>query len=444
MRNDDVGTRTGDTIGGAARAARSVGVRRLAKEGLVVGAGQALVVAGRFATLWWLTRLLDPMAFGEVALIQGVAALGFGVLCGSLLQAGLRFHAEAANDGNEQGLRALLRPLVMRSAWITTGVLAAGSVVFKLTSSSTVSPLALAAGFLVIVPDAVRWYEMMVLNATRRQSAYVAWNVADALARPLGVGAAISLFGRSPAAALAGFCVAAVAVNRVCARLLVSDRSDGEGAATPPETRKRILRFAAPLVPLAIMSWIVGLADRYVLAVTAGAGAAGLYAAVYGVGSQGFLALGTVGLTVFRPLYFTAVDAQDARRGRRVLGAWLAAMTGGSVAGIAALVLFGRPLARICLGPEFQSGASLLPWIGAAYALQTLQTVFEVLLYAKHRTAPLLRVQLAGAVTALMLYTVLIPRYGAFGAVLATMGSFAVSCVLAAAFGGLVGALRRV
>ncbi|MEQ1898965.1 MAG: hypothetical protein ABL971_16480 [Vicinamibacterales bacterium] len=144
-------------------------MRRLAKEGLVVGAGQALVVAGRFATLWWLTRLLDPRAFGEVALIQGVAALGFGVLCGSLLQAGLRFHAEAANNGNEQGLRALLRPLVMRSAWITTGVLAAGSVVFKLASSSTVSPLALPAGLLVIVPDAVRWYEMMVLRAARRQ-----------------------------------------------------------------------------------------------------------------------------------------------------------------------------------------------------------------------------------------------------------------------------------
>lgn len=139
-----------------------------------------------------------------------------------------------------------------------------------------------------------------------------------------------------------------MAVNGVCARLLVSDRIEGEGAATPAETRKRILRFAAPLMPLAIMSWVVGLADRYVLAATAGAGAAGLYAAVYGVGSQGFLALSTVGLTVFRPLYFTAVDAQDARRGRRVLGAWLAAITGGSVAGIAALVLFGRPLARIC------------------------------------------------------------------------------------------------
>src|SRR6185436_19390180 len=166
--------------------------------------------------------------------------------------------------------------------------------------------------------------------------------------------------------------------------------------------------------------WIVGLADRYVLAITAGTAAVGVYSAVYGIGSQGFLALGTVGLTVYRPLYFGAVDAHDQRRGRRVLGLWLVTILGGSLAGVAALYALGGPLARIGLGAAFQSGAPLLPWIGAAYALQCLQTVFEVLFYAKHKTASLLSVQIAGAATALVLYAILIPRYGAFGAVLAT------------------------
>ncbi len=418
-------------------------MKRLAQEGLIVGVGQGLVVLGRFATLWWLTRLLDRGAFGEVALIQGVAALGFGVLCGSLFQAALRFHATAATDGREQELMSFMRPLVMRSAWITTGVLVTGVLIWKVASGSAVSPWALLAGLVVIVPDASRTYELTAFNATRRQSAYVVWNVADALARPLGAAAAISLFGRSSFSALGGFFVSAVLVNQVCSRLLVSAQPDGESESMSLETRKRIIQFAAPLMALALMSWIVGVADRYVLAGTGGTAAAGLYSAVYGLGSQGFLSLGLVGLTVFRPLYFAAVDARDARRGRRVLGLWLAAMASGSAVGIAVLVVFGRPLARLCLGPDFQSGAPLLPWIGAAYAFQTLQTVFEVLLYAKHRTAPLLNVQIAGAITAVVLYAVLIPRYGAFGAVLATMGSFAVSCALAATLGDLWGALRR-
>jgi PST family polysaccharide transporter len=417
-------------------------LRRLAKEGLVVGGGQILVMFGRFATLWWLTRILEPDAFGWVALIQGVAALGLSVLCGSLLQAGLRFHAEALNEGREGSLRRLLHSLVMRSAWLTAGALIAGAFVWKLATGSTVSPWALIFGLVSVVPDAFRMYELNALNAVRRQAAYVSWNVADALARPLGAAAAMAVAGATPAVVLAGILTAAVVVNEICIRAIGSGEPDGSGVE-PPETRKRILRFAAPLMPWAVLAWIVGLADRYVLGATAGTGAVGVYSAAYGLGSQGFLAVGLVGLTVFRPLYFSATDARDPVRSRRILGLWLAAMICGSVGGIAALVLLGGPLARFCLGPAFQSGASLLPWIGAAYTLQTLQTVFEVLLYAKHETGSLLRVQIAGASTALVLYVLLIPRYGAFGAVVATMGSFAVSSTLAAYLGDVVGALRR-
>ena len=416
-------------------------MRRVAKEGLIVGAGQALGIFGRFATLWWLTRILEPGAFWEVALIQGVAALGYGVLCGALLQAGLRFHAEALNDGHEHSLRRLLRPLVMRSAWITFGVLAAGMLVWKLAIGSAVSPWALVFGLLVVVPDAARMYEVNALNAVRRQSASVSWNAADALARPIGAAVAVAIAGATAPVVLVGFLVAAVLVNVVGVRAIGLSTSESAGTA-PAETRTRILRFAAPLMPLALMSWVVGLADRYVLWATAGAGAAGVYSAAYGLGSQGFLALGMLGLTVFRPLYFSAVDARDPVRSRRVLAFWMAAMICGSLGGIAILFVLGGPLARLCLGPAFQSGAFLLPWIGVAYMLQTLQTVFEVLLYAKHKTGSLLRVQIAGASTALVLYALLIPRYGAFGAVMATMGSFAVSCTLAALFGDLVGALR--
>jgi O-antigen/teichoic acid export membrane protein len=422
-------------------------VRRLVNEGLVVGLGQALVVAGRFATLWWLTRLLDTRSFGEVALIQGAAALGFAVLCGALLQAGLRFHAEAQGAGHDVALQVLLRSLVLRAAWITMGALVVAALSWKLLSGTTVSSLALVAGLAIIVPDAVRGYEVTLLNALRRQAAYTAWTVADALARPIGAGLAIVVLGRSSASALIGFFLAAVAVNLVCERLFVTDRSDGPAPGdrdTPPGTRGRIFHFAAPLIPLAVMSWIIGLADRYVLAHTAGIAVAGLYSAAYGLGSQGFLALGTIGLTIFRPIYFSAVDAHDPRRGRRVLGLWLATVTTGSLAGVAVLATFGDLLARLCLGPEFRSGASLLPWIGIAYTLQTMQTVFEILFYARHRTAPLLIVQISGAVTALALYAVLIPLYGAFGAVVATIGSFAVSSTLAAILGNLPGALRRV
>lgn len=417
-------------------------VRRIAKEGLIVGAGQALTVAGRFVTVWWLTRRLDPAAFGEVALLQGLAALGFAFVCGPLLQAGLRFYPEAARDARLGALHGLLRPSVARLAWLTAGVLMVGVFGWGVATGHGVDPLAIAAGLLIVVPDAFRLYEANALNAARRQGAFAAWSVADALARPAGAAIAIALLGPTAGAALLGVVASAFLVNIVAARWVERDASGPADEPWERATRIRVRRFAAPLVPLAVTAWTVGLADRYVLAATRGTDSAGLYAAVYGLGSQGFLALGLVGITVFRPPFFDAVEGGDPRRTRRVLGAWLAAMTAGAVLGVCGLALWSGPIARIGLGPEFRGAAPLLPWIGAAYALQTLQTAFEVVLYARHKTRVLLPVQLAGAATALALYAILIPRYGALGAAIATLASFAVSSALAAAFGDVLGILR--
>jgi O-antigen/teichoic acid export membrane protein len=399
------------------------------------------VVLGRFATVWWLTRLLDPASFGTVALIQAAAALGFAFLCGPLLQAGLRFHPEAARDGRVGALHGLLRPLVLRTAWITVGVLLAGALCWKLGTGSPVDPLALAAGLLVIVPDAFRLYETNALNAARRQTSYTIWSVADALSRPFGAAAVIAFAGPRPAAALAGMTASAVLVNWVCARALKINPARVKRDDWATDTLSRVRRYASPLVPLAVMTWIVSLADRYVLAATAGTAAAGLYAAIYGVGSQGFVALSIFGLTVFRPPFFAAVDHGDRRQSRRVLLGWLAAIGAGSVIGVAGLALYAKPIARLCLGPEFQSAASLLPWIGAAYSFQALQSVMEVLLYSEHRMGRLLPVQLAGAVTACVLYAILIPRFGGLGAAVSTLGATAVSCLVAAVLGDLAGAL---
>lgn len=417
-------------------------MRRIAREGLIVGIGQIAVIVARFATVWWLTRVLDRTAFGEVALIQGVAALGFAFLCGPLLQAGLRFHPEASRAGQVPSLHGLMRPLVTNAAWLTAVVLLAGAAAWSLGRGAVHEIAAIAAGVAIVIPDAFRLYETNALNAARHQSAYTIWSVADAVARPIGAAAGIALGGPTSVAALTGTAAAVIIANAVCARALPREPKAVPEASWSVTTRRRIIAFAAPLVPLAIMAWVIGLADRYVLAATAGRAAAGLYSAAYGVGSQGFLALGIFGLTLFRPIYFAAVDHGDAPRARRIFLAWLATIGAVSALGVFLLAVFDDTIAALCLGPSFRSAAPLLAWIGAAYAFQAVQTALEVLIYAKRQTRRLLPVQISGAVTAIVLYAILIPRFGGFGAALATLGAWVVSCSAAAILGGLAATLR--
>jgi O-antigen/teichoic acid export membrane protein len=295
----------------------------------------------------------------------------------------------------------------------------------------------------VIVPDALRTYESNILNARRIQRSYAAWNLLDALLRPAVVVAAVMLIAPTTFVALAAT-FAAVWASYALPRPWLAPRpvEPARDPAWSESTKARIRSFALPLVPFFALAWIIGLGDRFVIALHSGTAQAGIYAAAYGLASQGFLTLGTIGLGTFRPLFLSATDAGDARRARRVILAWAACLLAGSVVGIALLAALGTWLTDMLLGPAFAEAAPLLPWIGAAYAFQALQTMLEVLIYARHRTGHLLLVQGTGAVVAVVLYALLIPRWGMHGAALATLGSFVSSSGAAAVLGDLPGVLR--
>jgi O-antigen/teichoic acid export membrane protein len=121
---------------------------------------------------------------------------------------------------------------------------------------------------------------------------------------------------------------------------------------------------------------------------------------------------------------------------RRTLRIWLGIVVLMAVSGAALLGLLAEPICALLLGPAFGGAAVLLPWIGAAYAMQAIQHTFEVMLYAHGETHRLVMLQVFGASTSVVLYLLLIPRYAAMGAALATLGAFFVSAVLAFFFAG--------
>ena len=111
------------------------------------------------------------------------------------------------------------------------------------------------------------------------------------------------------------------------------------------------------------------------------------------------------------------------------MAAWIAITCAAGAGGVALLVGLGPWLARLALGPEFRVSAPLLPWIGAAYAIQAVQNVFETCIYARKRTEMFVVLHVASAGVAMTLYLLLIPSLGAMGAALGTLGGMVASCV---------------
>ena len=207
--------------------------------------------------------------------------------------------------------------------------------------------------------------------------------------------------------------------------------------------REHVVRYALPLVPSGALAWVVGLGDRYFLAGLSGKGAAGVYGAAYGLVGQPFILVAGILAQTLRPLLFDAVTAGDRAKARKIVLAWLAVMGALGAAGVAGVAVLGRFLVSLALGPSFQGAASFVTWIAAAHALLGIEYAFDAMMYARRRTGRVMAVQVVGAVVALGLYAILIPRWGATGAAVATFAAMAAMCASGAALAGLPWLLGR-
>lgn len=418
-----------DVIGGPGR-------QQLAREGAWVVVGQAAGLLGALVGIRLITTVVPPEVYGEAALLLGVVSFANELFCAPLLQGSLRFYPEARDRGRVAELRRLMTRLLGAGVGTAAlGLLAGGALWIGLYRPSVGY-----AGFVwasaLLALNTLRLFETSLLNAARRQRSHGLWNALDTWAKPLAIVGAVLVLGASAATLLLGHVMGAALSNAVFWRSGVRNG----GAGVPPDPvwsaglRRSLFHYAAPLVPLAILGFVMNLSDRYILAGLAGTEAAGLYVAAYGLASRPFVAFaGVVNLTL-RPVLFDAVARADARAERRTFGLWLALAGGGALIGVGLVYRFQEPIVQLVLGERFWGAAPLLPWIAGAFALQAVRQSFEGLIFADRRTRLFPLLFSIGAASALAFYALLIPRLGAQGAAIGTFGAFAVSCAATIGF----------
>jgi O-antigen/teichoic acid export membrane protein len=277
-------------------------------------------------------------------------------------------------------------------------------------------------------------------NGTRQQGRYAAWSVANAWSRPLCAAALGWLMGPLAWVVVAGHLAGAILAGTLLRPPSASKNSKSDWTR---RIEPEVARFGRPFAAMAWVGWVTNLGDRYVLAAFHGNVDVGIYVAAYALASQPFSVLGAFLAVWLRPALFDAAARGDDRRSMRLLLIWGVLAVGLGAAGVAVLGTASSLIVRLLLGPRFREAAPLLVFIGAAYALQTVQQVFETVLQLRHETWKMLVAQVVNASVAAVGYFILIPGGGARGAAIATVAGFASStalaCVMALGAGGLAG-----
>jgi O-antigen/teichoic acid export membrane protein len=184
---------------------------------------------------------------------------------------------------------------------------------------------------------------------------------------------------------------------------------------------KKYIRFAAPLMFLALWSWINNYFDRYAIEYYLSLNEVGVYNASYGVGSKFFLLLSPIFMVLLTPTAFSPIKSAEKKSVIQSYGLYYL------LVGIPVLLIvyFLKDfLGNLLLSDSYEEGFYLIFWIAVAFFMFTFAQLYELYFYSELKTKVILYGNVLSAVLNIILNIVLIPKYGILGAALATCIGF--------------------
>lgn len=385
---------------------------------LSVGTSQALAAIGQVIGIRLLTEALSPAVFGEIALIVGASTLATSILINPTMQALLRYYPECAQSGQGDLAERMAHRRILSTLWwvlpLSLPLLLIGLV------QGWFGPAAALLLLLLVTVDGMRAFRTTVMNATRQHHHYGLWLVGESWGRPMLAYGATLWLGIHVELVLIAYITVSLALYAVLFRS--TDRHVSTAARSEAHEEDLLRRFEAyarPLIPLGVVGWVSGMADRYMIGSLLSAQSVGMYVAAYSLASRPLLMVSSIAETAIRPVYYAAVVRQDPQASRKYLAAWFAIVLAAGIAVCLCLTLFHQPAAHLLFGSKFREASSLMPWIAAGYGLLALSHVATRICYAHDATRSVLTTETAGALCTVIVGFPLIYLYGLQGAAMA-------------------------
>ena len=190
--------------------------------------------------------------------------------------------------------------------------------------------------------------------------------------------------------------------------------------ALPRSLLRGMLRYCLPLIPATVCTWIINISDRYFLTDVLGSDVSGLYALANKVASILLIASG-----IFTSAWNLSIAAGRSRAEKeRFFSNAFSVYEACVWTAAAALMASCRLIVRFLAAPGYFSAWRYAPVLILATAVACLGSFFSSVYVAEKRSAATLATSAAGALGNLVGNALLIPRWGAMGAAVATLLSY--------------------
>jgi O-antigen/teichoic acid export membrane protein len=392
---------------------------RIGVETVWLALGQALVALGGLVAIRVLTGFYAREVYGLSWLFINGAGLAVLLFAGPIGQALNRFYHD---EGGQEQLDRLLG-LVWRLEVIVILVIGLTYAILILFFGAFKSSEWMAFGIMPVYFFSLSFINMAqsLLNTSRKRAKRVVLMVVDAFLKPTFAVTACLLFDPSVNSFVTGYALASILTGSIGMSWMsgYGSRSPFKLPAPEKEIILKVLAYSLPWGGIAGCGWIIALSDRYLVNLFWGAALTGTYVAAYQVGSALFQFLGGVFGPLVQPLIFQRASEPEAcaRNISTVFKAF--AWIGLPVLSVFAL-MYGW-LLRWLVAPAYWGAEGIVLIVGVGIFFWVLgDRALDVFLLAK-KTGLVLMIYAFAALVNIVLNLLLIWKYGAFGAAVATL-----------------------
>ncbi len=354
------------------------------------------------------TAAMDPAQFGVADILVSTAVLLLPIVSLHAPEAVFRFRIKGEDGALGAGAAALL-----------VGLGAFALCVPLLSLSNVLRPYIWLL-YVYIVASLFRSFLAHVLRADGAFSLYAIQQVFCTLLTVLFQVLFLRIWQRG----VSGYLTAVILADALTFATLVPyllSRVRGEKRPTLPLC-KRMLRYALPMIPGAVLWWVMSVSDRYLVLLYCGEAATGIYAAAGRLPGLLTLAIGVF----MEAWHYAALRTEKGSEGA-LFGRIYALLLPVLLAMGVGVILLARPLVAMFLARDFAAAATLVPLLVFGALCGGLSNFLSSIYTLRMRSGAALFTGAVPALVNIALNLLLVPRFGVIGAALSTALSFVLS-----------------
>lgn len=186
--------------------------------------------------------------------------------------------------------------------------------------------------------------------------------------------------------------------------------------------QKDMLRYAIPMIPNSVSWWIANASDRYILTAFCGAAVNGVYSVAYKIPTI----ISTL-MSIFGNAWkLSAVEEFGTEKSRKFFEDIFSELTALMLLTVSILLVINKPLAQVLFAKEFYQAWQTVPLLLIASVMHAYAEFFGSVYTSSYKTNFLVYSTAIGSIVNIVLNFLLIPKFGAMGAAIATVIGYSI------------------